>query len=160
MGVAFTQGQELARGDLDIFLTNSQGNSANSYEINYAIYYVDPVSTSEVLIGTDNRIPLNPSVGEYYASLRIPESADPGTYRIRWTFKEYAGSTLQQVVQEWAIVSSNSILNTSNAYSPAEQDMIRRLRIMLRDQNPDKFYRFRPPERGKMRNFTSIFRLV
>jgi hypothetical protein len=149
MGVAFTSGQELSRGDLDIFLTNAQGNAANSYEIYYGIYYVDPVSSVEVLIGSERRIPLNPSVGEYYASLRIPESADPGTYRVRWTFREVAGAPLQQVVQEWAIVSANSFLTTTSPYSVAEQDMIRRLRIMLRDQNPDKFYRFRPPEREK-----------
>jgi hypothetical protein len=149
MGVAFTSGQELARGDLDIFLTNSQGNAANAYAIHYAIYYVDPVSGFEVLIGSDKRVPLNPSVGEYYASLRIPDSADAGTYRVRWDFREVAGAPLQQVVQEWAIVSPNNFLTTNSPYSPSELDMIRRLRIMLRDQNPDKFYRFRPPEREK-----------
>lgn len=134
MGVAFTPGQLVGRGDLDIFLTNSQSNPSNAAEITYAIYWVDPGPPEvEVLIGGATRIPVNPAVGEYYASLMVPGSASPGTYHIRWSFKELTTSPFQQVVQEFAVVSTGSVTTTAN-YSMAEQSLINSLRILLRDQ--------------------------
>ena len=64
MAIAFSPGTTLGRGDLDIFLTNAQGNAANAFEISFAIYYVDPADGTEVLIGSDTRTPVNPAVGE------------------------------------------------------------------------------------------------
>lgn len=134
MAVAFTPGQTLGQGDLDIFLTNAAGNDSNAYEITYAIYYIDPgPPETEVLLGPAQRTPLNPTVGEYYASLQVPASATPGTYRIRWTFKQFASSPAIQVVQEWAVVGTGSVL-TVHTYSPAQLSMIGKLRMLLRDQ--------------------------
>lgn len=144
MAIAFSPGTTLGRGDLDIFLTNAQGNAANAFEISFAIYYVDPADGTEVLIGSDTRTPVNPAVGEYYAALMVPPSAESGDYRIRWTLKEFSNSPAQQVVQEWAVVESSALAAT--VYTDSEQSMIDKLRLLLRDQNPDKYYRFRPPE--------------
>ena len=133
MGIVYTPGQTIGRGDLDIFLTNSQGNPVNAAEITYALYYVDPgPPESEVLIGSASRVPVNPTVGEYYASLMVPPSAASGTYRIRWTFREFVGSPLQQVVQEFGIVASSAIVPVG--YSQAETAMMRSLRMLLRNQ--------------------------
>jgi len=132
MGVVFTPNQTLGRGDLDIFLTNSQGNPSDAFSITYAIYYVDPVSHLEVLIGSATRAPLHPTVGEYYASLQIPVSATAGDYRIRWTFQEFAGAQTQQVVQEWAVVVSGTTIVPP--FSMAMLDMVGKLRLLLRDQ--------------------------
>jgi hypothetical protein len=161
MAVAFTPGQITGRGDLDIFLTNIDGVPSNAAEITYAIYYVDPVFPDpgevEVLIGPDNRIPENPAVGEYYAPLMVPSSASPGDYRIRWTFREFTTSQLQQVVQEFAVVAEGSV-TSAPVYSSCEQGLINSLRILLRDQNPDKFYHFRPPEHeGKIGAYNRVF---
>jgi hypothetical protein len=132
MGVVFTQGQTLTRGDLDLFLTNAQSFPTNAAEIYYAIYYVDPgPPETEVLIGSDQRVPVNPAVGEYYASLMVPTTATVGTYRIRWTFKETISSPYQQVVQEWGVVATGTV--TGVTYTVAEQSMIDKLRILLRD---------------------------
>lgn len=157
MGVAFAPGALLGRGDLDIFLTNSAGNVANAAEITYAIYWVDPGPPEvEVLIGSAVRVPVNPAVGEYYASLQIPASANLGDYRIRWTFRELAASPQQQVVQEFAVVSATVAVSTT--YSSGETAMIASLRLLLRDQNPDKFYHFRPPEHeGDIGTFNRVF---
>ncbi len=146
MGVAFGKSQILGRGDLDVFLTNSVGNPSNASEIYYAIYYVDPTTTQEILIGTAQRTPVNPQVGEYYASMMIPQSATAGDYRIRWSFKELVSSPLQQVVQEFAVVGESQLNSSLQLYSESELAMINKLRLLLRDQNPDKFYHFRPPE--------------
>ena len=145
MAVAFLPGTVLGQGDLDIYLTNAAGNAANTFSITYAIYYVDPgPPENEVLIGSPNRVPLNPNVGEYYASLQVPQNATPGNYRVRWNFQQFAGSPLQQVVQEWAVVANGVVV--APLYSTYENEMIGKLRMLLRDQNPDKYYHFRPPE--------------
>lgn len=132
MGVVFNQGTTLGRGDLDLFLRNASGNPANAYSISFAIYYVDPSSQAEVLIGDAARTPVNPTVGEYYASLMVPASAQPGDYRIRWTFQELSTSPAQTVVQEFGVVGASTSTSTSTM-STCEADLVRKLRIMLRD---------------------------
>lgn len=145
MAVAFKRNQILSRGDLDIFLTNSSGNVANAAELTYALYFVDPgPPETDVLIGDPQRIPENPAVGEYYASVRIPTTATYGRYRIRWTLKEFVNSNAQTVVQEFEVVADNLVLGTQ--LSQAERDMVYKLRVLLRDQSPDRYYHFRPPE--------------
>lgn len=145
MAVLFKRNQILGRGDLDIFLTNSSGNVSNASEITYALYFVDPgPPEADVLIGDPARIPENPSIGEYYASVRIPPTASHGTYRIRWSLKELVNSPVQTVVQEFQIVSDG--MNLGFSMNASEKQMVDKLRLLLRDQNPDKYYHFRPPE--------------
>lgn len=156
MAIAFSPGQELGRGDLDIFLTNNQGAVSNAAAITYALYYFDANDEEEILIGDPRRTAVNPAVGEYYAALLIPPSAEPGEYRIRWSFREYAGSPMQQVVMRFAVVESSSLVAT--IYSDHEQSMIDKLRLLLRDQNPDKYYHFRPPEHeGSIGTYNRVF---
>lgn len=159
MSVVFTQGQTLGRGDLDIFLSNSAGNPANAYSITYAIYYVDPTTSDEVLIGSDTRTPVNPAVGEYYASLMVPASAVPGEYRIRWTFQDLSSSPQQTVVQEFGVVAEGT--TTTSGLSSCQEELVRRLRVMLRDNNPDKNYHFRPPtHEGTVGCYNQVFGYV
>ena len=158
MAIAFQPGQTVGRGDLDIFLRNGAGNPANAAEIYYALYFVAPGPPEiEQLVGQAQRTPINPSVGEYYASLAIPASAGVGTDRIRWTLKETVSSPYQEVAQEFAVVSSTTA-TTPATYSLAQTQMIWSLRVLLRDQNPDKFYHFRPPEfEGDIGQYNRIF---
>ncbi len=160
MAVVFTPGQELVRGDLDIFLKNAANVPTDPSSIVYAIYFVDPGPPElEVLIGVVDRIPVNPAVGEYYASLMVPVGATIGTYRIRWTIQEAVGTPLMQVVQEWAVVGSSTVI--VSPYSTDEQEMIDCLRVMLRDNNPDRNYHFRPPEHeGDIGEYNRIFGFV
>lgn len=144
MSVVFTQGQLLGRGDLDIFLSNASGNPINVYQITYAVYFVDPVSQAEVLIGSNARTPVNPAVGEYYAALQVPSNAAPGDYRIRWLFRETSASPQEGAVQEFGVVSS-AVETITSPYSTCMQDLIRKMRALTRDSNPDKYYRFSPP---------------
>lgn len=133
MAVAFQPGQTLQRGDLDIFLTDADENATNAAEITFALYFVDPgPPETEVLIGAAQRTPINPAVGEYYASLMVPPTAVPGKYRIRWTFKQFVNSMPQQVVQEFNVSAPSNLVVTK--YSPAQQEMIHKLRVLLRDQ--------------------------
>jgi hypothetical protein len=154
MGVGFLRGQQLGRDDLNLFLTNSSGHPINAAEIYYAIY--DFTTGLEVLVGTPKRNPLNPTVGEYYASLIIPLDANLGDYRIRWVMREIVGGPLQTVVQEFNVRDRETAMPV--CYSPLEIELINRLRMLLRDQNPDKFYKFRPPAHEETVNqFSRVF---
>ncbi len=157
MSVAFSPGDAVGRGDLYISLSNSGGNPSNAYEITYALYYVSPgPPETEVLIGSAARVPVNPTVGEYYAALTIPGAATAGDYRIRWTFKEFSSSPSTQVVQEFAVVASSSLL--APVYSLQETSMIRSFRIMVADNDPDRKYRFMPPEHeGDIGQYNKVF---
>jgi hypothetical protein len=160
MGIVYQQGQVLGRGDLDIYLTNGSGNPSNAYTISYAIYYVDPVSCQEVLIGPDSRIPVNPAVGEYYAALQVPGSAAPGTYRVRWLFQETSISPQVGAVQEFGVVSSQ-VQTSANTMTGCMADLVRKMRVMTRDNNPSKNYSFRPPEgEGTIGCYNQVFGYV
>jgi hypothetical protein len=157
MALTYYPGQETGRGDLDIFLTDSGGAPANAAVISYAIWYVDPGPPQvEVLIGAAARTPVNPTVGEYYAALLVPPSAEAGDYVIRWTFAEFAPDPTTEVVQEFTVVAEADLVAT--VYTTPQQSMIDKLRLLLRDQNPDKFYHFRPPEHeGAVGRYNRVF---
>lgn len=156
MTVEFTPGAEIQRGDLDVFFQDSGGIPTNVYEITYAIYYVDPgPPETEVLIGNPTRTPVNPQIGEYYASLFVPPSSTIGEYRVRWTFRRSVGAVQTQIVMNFSVIEKGS---TSVFYSDGEEELIRSLRILLRDHNPDKFYHFRPPEHeGRIGQYNRVF---
>jgi hypothetical protein len=154
MGVAFYRGQQLGPDDLSIFLENSAGHPTNAAEIHYALY--DYTTGQEVLLGPPRRDPANPSVGCYYASIIVPLDANIGDYRVRWTFRERIGGPVNQVVQEFEVIDK-ATLDTS-LYTCCEEDMIRRLRILLRDNNPDRNYHFRPPaHENTVSQFNQVF---
>jgi hypothetical protein len=157
----FYPGQLLQRGDLSLYLVDSNGDPINAYEITYDLYYVDPVGPPpglEVLIPPSPRTPVNPIMGEYYASLMVPPSATNGTYRIRWTFKETAGGPDITVVQDFEVTSKEII---ADPFTEIEKGCIRTLRILLRDNFPDRNYHFRPPEHeGVIQNYNRVFGYV
>ncbi len=156
-GVTFEQGQVLEQGDLDIFIEDSTGNPINVVDISYALYFVDPQTAQEVLIGPARRIPVNPTVGEYYASLMVPSNADPGGYRIRWTFRETVSSPTEGAVQEFGVLADSPV-TLGHAYSNCVQDLINKMRFMTGDNDPDRHYRFRPPEgEGDVGCYNQVF---
>jgi len=154
MSVAFHKGQQLGACDLNVFLEDTAGHPTNAAEIHYALY--DFTTGQEVLLGPPRRDPANPAVGSYYASVIVPLDANIGEYRVRWTFRERIGGPVHQVVQEFEVIDK-ATLDTS-LYSCCEEDMIRRLRILLRDNNPDRNYHFRPPaHENTIGQFNQVF---
>jgi len=157
MGVAFQRGQQLGRNDLNIFLTNASGHPTNVAEVYYELY--DFTTGQEVLVGMPRRAAANPTVGEYYASVLIPLDANLGPYRVRWTFKETLSCPYNQVVQEFEIVDRGAHLPC--VYTDVQGDLLRRFRILLRDNNPGRNYRFRPPtHEGTVTQFSKVFGFI
>jgi hypothetical protein len=164
MSVSFFRGQQLGRNDLNIFLVNVNSTPSNASEISYGLF--DFTTGAEVLVGPPNRVPSNPSVGEYFASVIVPLDANLGTYRVRWTFREVVGGNIQQVVQEFAVIdkvnlataSASSITGGALNATHMELDLMARLRILLRDNNPDRNYHFRPPTHEEtIQQFSRVF---
>jgi len=157
MSVVFKRCQELTRPDgLNIFLKKRDGTPKNAAEIAYDIY--DFTSGVEILLPPEGRAPQNPATGEYFAAFRIPPDANIGKYRIRWRFREYLNSKQAEVVQEFAIVGDSTQVITAPGVTPIEYDLIRGLRIMLRDNNPDRNYHFVPPAGEESTDqFTRVF---
>lgn len=129
MSVAYFKGQQLGAEDLNIFLESSSGTPTNAAEISYALY--DVTTGQEALLGVPRRTPANPAVGHYYASVIIPLDANIGLYRVRWTFRETIGGPVHQALQEFEVIDKATTDTT--LYTSCETDMMRRLRILLRD---------------------------
>jgi hypothetical protein len=140
---SFYRGQQLGRGDVNIFLTGTNGTPSSAAEITYALY--DYTTGQEALLGPPRRTPVNPSPGEYFASVIIPLDANLGKYRVRWTFREVVGGQVQQALMEFEVLDKVVSSQPNAYYTVIEQDLIRRFRILLRDNNPDRNYHFRPP---------------
>ena len=145
MSVAFFQGQSLGPDDLKIAVRDQLGNLLDPASIVYSLY--DYTSGSEVLIGDPNQVPSSPSVGMFYASTQIPLDASIGEWVVRWNMRQVANGPIVQVVQRFQVVTTNVVTNITQ--DTQEQMMMRRLRILLRDNNPDRNYRFRPPNTEK-----------
>ncbi len=156
MGVAFFKGKQLGPDDLNVCLENQAGTPTNAAEIHYAL--LDFTTGQEVLLGVPRRIPANPEMGKYYASIIIPLDANIGLYRIRWTFRETVGGPIVQALQEFEVIDKAIM---SPDMSDCQADMVRRLRIMLRDNNPDRNYHFRPPaHEATINQFNQVFGFI
>ncbi len=151
------RGQEVGRSDgLLIRMKTSSGSMSNVAEIYYNIY--DFTTGVEILLPPTNRAPVNASVGEYYANFFVPMDANLGRYRIRWFFRKSTGSQQVEVEEEFDIVGGATQIVTLPGITSVEIDLIRSLRIMLRDNNPDRNYHFSPPTGEESVNaFTRVF---
>lgn len=146
MSTLFFPGQTLGKGDLSISIRNSFGQLIDPEAIYFSVF--DFTTGLEVLIGAPHQTPASPSTGEFYAATTIPLDANLGEWVIRWDFKERGSDVWQQVAQGFSVARRDEV-HTSVTTDTFMQDMIRRLRILLRDNNPDRNYRFRPPNTDK-----------
>lgn len=154
MGVAYKKGQTLAGNDLKIIIRDSSGTPTDPHYITYSIF--DNTTGMQVLIGDQDRIPATTGIGQYYVSATIPRDSNIGDWLVRWNFRESPTAPLIEVVQEFNIVGEDMVIDITG--NPIEDGLIRRLRIMLRDNNPDRNYRFRPPSTEKyLQSQTQVF---
>lgn len=158
MPVSFYRGQTLGRTDLQLHFKDEDNNASDAAEIVYNV--CDFTTGIEVLVGDENRVPVHPDVGEYYASFIIPPNSNLGEFRIHWYFKQYVGSETIEIIQEFSIVDSNVQIQAP-LYNDARSSLIRRVRILVRDNAPDKNYRWRPPtSEGTLTQFNRVFGFI
>jgi hypothetical protein len=92
----------------------------------------------EVLIGVADRVPATTGVGNFYVDAMIPLDANIGDWIVRWNFRETVSAPLVQVAQEFGVVKADVVISITG--NDVHDDFIRRLRILLRDNNPDRNY--------------------
>lgn len=136
MSVAYHPGQTLTQEDLKILIRDNVGTLVDPYYIRYSIF--DYTTGVEVLIGSPDQIPATMGVGQYYVNTTMPLDSNIGDWLVRWNFRETTTSPLVQVVQEFNIVAAE--VTTDITSIDSEQLLVRRLRIILRDNNPDRNY--------------------
>jgi hypothetical protein len=156
MSLKLPVGKILGPDDITISLTDSEGCATDVYQLTYALY--DVTTGVEVQLGPQ-RTPVRRELGTYYASLKIPEDANLGRYRVRWTFQETTVSPVNTVFEDFIVAPEESFL--ADQYTQVEADLLRRLRILIRDHNPDRNYHFRPPtSEGTINQFNRVFAYI
>lgn len=157
MSVAFKRGSTTTANDLAITIRDPLGQLLDPYRLEYAIY--DATTGVEVLFGPPVNLPIRLSIGQYWAQVAIPGDANVGDWRIRWTIQESTTDPVYQSVEEFAVIGDNSVMSFTG--DTGVDRLVWRLRILLRDSNPDRNYRFRPPESSKyIQGMTQVFGFI
>jgi len=157
MSVAFRRGTTTGPADLSITIRDTLGNLMDPYRLEYAVY--DVTTGLEVLIGGLVNIPIRISIGQYYAQVGLAADSNIGDWLIRWTVQEAAADPVYQSVQEFNVVGDSMLVSFSG--DPNVDKLVYSLRILLRDNNPDRNYHFRPPESEKfIQGQTQVFGFI
>lgn len=147
MAVAFQRGSTTGPNDLSITVRDAGSVLIDPYRLEYAVY--DVTTGVEVLIGSPVNTPVHVSTGQYYAQVVIPADANIGDWLVRWTIQELATDPVYQSVQDFNVVGDSTIASfTGDANLDA---LIYSLRIILRDNNPDRNYSVSGKEKIRVR---------
>jgi hypothetical protein len=157
MSVAFKRGSTTYPDDLNITIRDCSGNLIDPYRLQYAVY--DKTTGVEVLQGSPVCTPIKINTGKYYAQVVFPADCNIGDWVIRWTVQETSVDPVYQTVQDFNVVGDSTIVSFTG--DPDMDKLIYSLRIMLRDQNPDRNYRTRSPESEKfIQGMTQVFGFI
>lgn len=144
MAVCLQRGQSAGPEDLTIFMQRD-GLPVIPYSLVYSVY--DHTSGSEVLFG-DERQPAREFVpGHYYAPFVAPISANIGEWVIKWYVQATDVSAEFTQFLKFGIVSEKFISDLNLTVN--EEELLFMLRVVLRDNNPDRNYHFAPPTRER-----------
>lgn len=158
MSIAFNRSQTLTVKDLFITVRNTADVLVDPFNISYSIF--DSTGGTDTLIAPASRTPVRSSVGLYYADFTVDAAANIGDHTIQWSVQETPTSPVDTYENRYAVVGL-SVQTLAQGYSPAIAKLIRRLRIYLRDNNPDRNYNFRPPtDQAVIQGFTSKARFI
>jgi len=157
MACAFRRGTTTSQDGLTITVRNSSDTLIDPYLLRYAVF--DYTTGIEVLMGSPVNTPIRISTGRYYASVLLPADANIGVWRIRWTIQETSLDPVYESVEEFQVVGDSTVASfTGDANMDA---LLHSLRIILRDNNPDRNYRFRPPASEKfIQGQTQVFGFI
>jgi hypothetical protein len=157
MSVAFRRGTTTGPSDLSITVRDLSGNLMDPYRLEYAIY--DVTTGLEVLMGSPVCIPIRISIGQYYAQVGLAADCNIGNWLIRWTVQETAADPVYQSVQDFNVVGDSMLVSFSGNINIDK--LVYSLRVLLRDNNPDRNYHARPLESEKfIQGQTQVFGFV
>jgi len=147
MSVAFVRNQILTPEDLNIKVVDDSTippTLVDPYSVTFTIY--NKTSGIPIVEGQTDLPAVRESVGRYYVNWTIPATADIGDYTVQFNIIDNVGDDPRCVEIDFNVVLETSILCGFLAnLHPRNQALVCKLRILLRDNNPDKYYHFRPP---------------
>jgi len=123
-------------------------------QVLFTVY--DQVSTpgTDIIVGVPNLAATKISNGRWYARFEVPENAALGAYKIVYNYaiRDSNNNLLTQALES----TFNVVSQVTSTISSASQHFVNRLRVVLRDNNPDAYYRFAPPlKTGEIKGFTT-----
>lgn len=155
MPICFNIGQQLGPKDLYIVVRDINNQFADPYEIKYDIF--DVTGGTPILMPPGGRDPERSSVGNYWVNIPISQNATVGEYLLQWRLKDTSSSSPRVIEQSFAVVGLD-VRVTVPQLDPVRTDLVLKLRDLLRDNNPDRNYHFRPPtDREVIRGYTEKF---
>jgi hypothetical protein len=141
MSNAIRRGDSTSKDNLNVFLYDPEGRLKDPYSITFDLY--DCTSGTPVIIGAPDRIPIKIAVGSYFAPWKIPDTEPLGIHKIIWKVKSSFASDIITNSEEFEVVSRITVINEE--YPDPIKRLIMKLRVKLRDTNPDRDYHFAPP---------------
>lgn len=138
MSLTFTPNQVLAQNDLNMMIFGAGNLLVDPVSIGYDLYRVDRVGLVPLQAGTPTRY----SLGWFYAPLTIQEEWPDGEYQITFRIVQNSGDPEHPVIIRFFIYKTPIL---AGSFDAKVFQLISKLRIVLRDNNPDKNYHFRPP---------------
>ncbi len=157
----FIPGKILGPEDLRISIRDSKYSTLiNPFSISYSIWYATPTNDVEMYPPTT---PVKVADGTFFAPYQIPLDAPTGPWIVRWNVVETPGAPIVEVIQEFKVVSPEVAAPeaTLSRNELNRRTMVGRLRVFLRDNNPDRNYRFRPPNTDKfLQAQTEVFGFI
>jgi len=158
MGIAFNRGYSLKQSDLNILIRTVKGVLSDVYSVTYTIYRNTSGGTPVTVI--NEATPTRERVGVYYANFTVGEEWDTGEYFISWKIVEYPGSEPSYREERFG-VEEFCVQVEGPEYSDLEKDLLRKLRHILRDNNPERNYHFMPPQKKtRVKNYTANFGFI
>lgn len=133
---------------LDIYVRDVNGFPTEPFSIGYGIFLKSGVDLT-LVTGTDTLLPQSDAVGHYYVYWQVPSNATIGEYRVIWRIQQSADSPVDIAQQDFSIVSLGEV---PQQYDVSTRTLIKAVRTLLRDNNPDRNYHFRPPASERERD--------
>ena len=131
---------------LDIFVRDPNGLAVTPALITYGVFRK---SGADLILvsGTAELPPQTDAIGHYMATWQVPLDAMLGEYRIIWRIQLQDDGRVDTAVQDFSVGSV-----TTPTRSASRMQAMQWLRTLLRDNNPDRNYSFRPPAKEHMRD--------
>lgn len=152
MSVCIKRGQSAGPDDLTQVVYKA-GVPVDPFKIEFQI--VD-FTTGVPIYMTGREAATKKDVGQYYAAYTVPLSAPLGNWNVKWFIQEVAGGPEHEMFLKFNVVEET--VQTALEVDACTAELLKLLRIALRDNNPDRNYHFSPPTRDKMVNkYTTKF---
>jgi hypothetical protein len=142
---SFNRGYTFTSTDLFIKFYDALGRPIVPYSVKFSVYIID--SGAEVVVSDgipiEHRDATQLSSGSNYfwAGFTSLPAWAAGTYRIVWETVDVSGSPTEYVNEDFLIIVYSVTVDDEES----KRAMLRKkLRIMLRDNNPDRNYKFMP----------------